>query len=232
MPAHLTRDNDPGHVHFWTISTARRLGFFHHDEMKQTVVAGLRQLQTKFGICVVGYVVMPEHVHVLLYPHARRQSEPTSVSTLLRAFKQYVGFCGKACLRDYWRMHGRLWSDPLTDWAVGRAPNKPIWNTRGYDFNIHQRDTLIEKVDYSHKNPVTRGFVERPEDWRWSSYWHYGLDDRAILAMDWDGVWPIVWQHRPRHSSPFDSPTAKVMGHPPNNVRLGEVAPWPGGPWL
>ena len=92
MPAHLKRYDEPGHVHFWTISCTRRLGFFHHDDMKTIVVDGLKYLQAKFGICLVGYVVMPEHVHVLLFPHARECAEPTSISTLLRAFKQHVGF--------------------------------------------------------------------------------------------------------------------------------------------
>ncbi len=54
MPAHLRRFNEPGHVHFWTISCYRRLGFFHHDDMKTIVVAALKRLQGKFGICLVG----------------------------------------------------------------------------------------------------------------------------------------------------------------------------------
>ena len=42
--------------------------------------------------------------------------------------------------------------------------------------------------------PVTRGLVESPEQWRWSSFRFYELDDRSVLAMDWDGRWPIEWQ--------------------------------------
>ena len=193
MPAHLRRINEPGHIHFWTISCHRRLGFFHQDDMKRIVVSGFRELQVRFGICLVGYVVMPQHVHVLLFPHARGCDKPTDISTLLRAFKQHVGFHGKACLRGYRRANGCLWSEPLTDWARGDEKGKPLWNTRGYDFNIDRHDTLIEKLDYCHKNPITRGLVERAEDWPWSSYRYYELDDRSVLTMDWDGVWPIAW---------------------------------------
>ena len=48
MPAHLRRFNEPGHVHFWTISCYRRLGFFHHGGMKRIVIAALKRLQAKF----------------------------------------------------------------------------------------------------------------------------------------------------------------------------------------
>ena len=48
MPGHLRRFTEPGHVHFWTISCYRRLGFFHHDGMKRVVIDALRQRQAKF----------------------------------------------------------------------------------------------------------------------------------------------------------------------------------------
>ena len=98
---------------------------------------------------------MPEHVHVLLYPHARACEQPIDVSKLLNAFKQHVGFYGKAWLREYWRAKGRLWTAPLTDWARGDTGGKPIWNTRGYDFNVDRRETMVEKLSYCHKNPIT-----------------------------------------------------------------------------
>ena len=67
MPAHLRRFNEPDHVHFWTISCYRRLGLFHHDGMKRIVIGALKRLQAKFDICLMGYVVIQEHVHVLLF---------------------------------------------------------------------------------------------------------------------------------------------------------------------
>lgn len=61
--------------------------------MKQIVVDALKLLQEKFGICLVGYVIMPDHLRVLLYPHARGCDESTDVSRLPNAFKQM----GMAC---------------------------------------------------------------------------------------------------------------------------------------
>ena len=54
--------------------------------------------------------------------------------------------------------------------------------------------TLREKMEYCHKNPVTRGLVAGAHEWRWSSYRYYEFADQSVLPMDWDGRWPIVWR--------------------------------------
>jgi putative transposase len=193
MPSHLVRYDIPGHAHFWTISTFKRLAFFWHDDLKNVAVDGLRILQDRFDICLVGYVIMPDHVHAILYPHARGSDEPWHISKLLHSFKKHVGFHGKAALRKLRRRNGTLWSDPLNAWANGLLGGRSIWTTRGYDFNIDRHDTLLEKLDYCHKNPLSRGLVERAEDWPWSSYRFYELNDPSKIRMDWDGAWPIIW---------------------------------------
>jgi putative transposase len=193
MPSGLRRYDEPGHAHFWTLSCYRRLAFFWHDDLKQVVIDALRMLRQRFGICLIAYVVMPDHLHVVLYPHPRGNSQPVRISTLLHAFKKHVGFHGKAKLRSLWRRRGELWSAPLNDWAVGRLEKRIILVPRGFDFNTFKPETLIEKVDYCHRNPLTRGLVEHAEDWPWSNYRYYELDDASVLAMDWDGSWPIEW---------------------------------------
>ncbi|MCB9853238.1 MAG: transposase [Phycisphaerales bacterium] len=193
MPTRLRRYDEPGHIHFWTISCYRRLAFFWEDSMKQVVVESLHELQTRRGICLIAYVVMPEHVHIILYPHAKGSDVPIPISKLLHAFKRRVGEHGMNRLRTLWRMHGRLWSKPLNDWAIGAYGKRVLWTTRGYDFNITRENSLFQKVDYCHKNPVTRGLVATADMWKWSSYRYYDSDDHSMLAMDWDGRWPVVW---------------------------------------
>ncbi len=193
MPSHLRRHDEPGHSHYWTISCYRRLQFFHDDGMKRVVISALRQLQQNCGICLLAYVIMPEHVHILLYPHRRGDDIPIPISQLLHGFKQHVGFYGKERLRQIWRMQGCLWSGPLNRWAHGEFDKQAIMNTRGYDRNIFSQGELLEKIDYIHKNPITRGLVDSAADWKWSSYRYYELGDASVLAMDWDGKWPIVW---------------------------------------
>src|SRR3972149_1560048 len=131
MPSALGGYGEPGHIHFWTISCFRRLSFFHDDRTKRVAVEGLGVLQERFGVCLGGYGIMPDHVHVMVYPHARGQEQPMRVSGLLAAFKQHVGYHGKARLREVWRRQGRLWSEPLNRWAWGALGRQAVWDGRG-----------------------------------------------------------------------------------------------------
>ena len=193
MPSRLHRYDESGHLHFWTISCYRRHQFFHDDGMKWIVIEALRKLQTSMGVCLIGYVIMPEHLHVLVYPHRRGDDIPIPIGKALQTFKQYLGRQGKERLRNIWRQQKRLWSEPLNRWANGDFDKQDIMNTRGYDRNIFTERGLHEKLDYCHKNPITRGLVAGAADWKWSSYRFYERADLSVLTMDWNGRWPIEW---------------------------------------
>jgi putative transposase len=101
---------------------------------------------------VVGYVVMPEHVHLLV-------SEPDRdlLADGLQALKLSV---------------------------VRRSKPRPFWQPRYYDFNVFREAKRIEKLGYIHWNPVKRGVVERPEDWRWSSCRYYQTGEVGRVSID------------------------------------------------
>ena len=42
----------------------------------------------------------------------------------------------------------------------------------------------VEKLRYIHENPVKRGLVERPEDWRWSSFRHYSTGEESVVEIE------------------------------------------------
>jgi REP-associated tyrosine transposase len=119
----------------------------------------LEQTRRAYGFCVAGYVVMPEHVHLLL-------TEPGTgvLSTAIQALKQSVSRS-----------------------LALRAP-EPFWQARYYDFNVWSNEKRIEKLRYIHRNPVRRGLVERPEAWQWSSFRHYatGLEGAVEIESEWN----------------------------------------------
>ena len=191
MPSRLRRYDEYGHVHFLTISCFRRLRFFDHDSVKRVLIDGLKLARDQLGIRWIGYVIMPEHVHLLVFPMRPGGTEPVPIGSVLQRVKQYVGRHGKAALRSVWSNQRSLGSPVSDKWALGDGA-KPFWKTRGYDFNVTAERALRAKLDYIHKNPITRGLVDRADQWAWSSYRYYEYDDDSVIAMDWDGSWPIV----------------------------------------
>jgi putative transposase len=108
-----------------------------------------------YSFAVLGYVVMPEHVHLLL-------GEPADVllSLAVRSIKQGVA--------------RRL--------ALRKAES--FWEDRYYDFNVWSTAKQIEKLRYIHRNPVRRGLVEKPEDWMWSSFRNYATGLEGIVEVE------------------------------------------------
>jgi len=191
MPSRLRRHDEYGHTHFLTMSCHKRLQFFRHNSVKNVFINAMRNTRGNAGVRWIGYVIMPEHVHLLLFPQHPGREDVIPISTILQDLKQYVGRHGKRALRDVWARDRTLGSAPLDAWACGKGA-KPFWKPRGYDFNVTIEATLHGKLDYMHRNPVTRGLVDRAEQWLWSSYCFYELGDDSLIGMDWDGVWPIV----------------------------------------
>jgi putative transposase len=75
--------------------------------------------------------------------------------------------------------------------SVARTPAlraaDSFWQARYYDFNVWSERKFVEKLRYTHRNPVARGLVERPEDWQWSSFRHYlsGIQGVVEIESQW-----------------------------------------------
>jgi len=68
-----------------------------------------------------------------------------------------------------------------------QSRQRPFWQARYFDFNVHNEEKRVEKLRYMHRNPVKRGLVERPEDWEWSIFRHYatGVIGTVEIESQW-----------------------------------------------
>ena len=71
-----------------------------------------------------------------------------------------------------------------------QSRERPFWQARYYDFNVHNEEKRVEKLRYMHRNPVKRGLVEKPEDWAWSSFRHYATGEIGTVEIEsfWTGA--------------------------------------------
>src|SRR5207249_3187885 len=134
-----------------------RLRLFTTDASCRVFESALERVRRSYKLYVYGYVVMPEHVHLLL-----SEPQPYTLADALKSLKQGVS--------------RRL---------IGDAEH--FWQKRYYDFNIRNYLQFVEKLRYIHRNPVKRGLCERPEDWEWSSFRHYatGCEGRVEIESEW-----------------------------------------------
>src|SRR5438094_6257747 len=172
MPRGLKRYYGTGGMHFITWSCYRRQPLLDPTARKDLLLAVLELMRHRYRFVVIGYVVMPEHVHLLI-----GEPERANPSAVMQAVKQ--GFARRLLRRLRTRSDERqcsLWSRD--------ADETHVWQRRFYDFVVWSERKRIEKLLYMHHNPVKRGVVLQPEQWRWSSFRYYAYAERGPVLVN------------------------------------------------
>jgi len=169
------------HLHYLTASTYRRARLFDSERFRRHFVQTLHQLRARLDFKILGYVLMPEHFHLLIWPGERADS-----SRIIQSLKERTAIFIVQNLRQNrqfpWcrRMLERLTLPP----TVHHDGPYRVWQRRFYDLNVWSEKKRREKLNYMHGNPVKRGLVTTPDLWPWSSFRFYYLEDSSVLAMD------------------------------------------------
>ena len=169
--------NDPGHAHYLTFSCYRRLPLLQRDRTRQWVVEAIDTARRRQDMSVWAYVIMPEHMHLLVCP----RRETYRIERLLYDCKRPVSYKAKRWLLEH---RGDKWLERLTV-VKGERRTFRFWQAGGgYDRNLIRDRGIRAVVEYIHGNPVRRGLVDAPEDWRWSSaaFWNGKTD--VPIQMD------------------------------------------------
>ena len=173
MPKRLKRICGFGHLHFLTFSCYRRLPLLRSARDRSLFVRILHKVREEYRFQLVGYVVMPEHVHLLISEPARG-----TPSTVLKMLKQRVSrWLRSKPRRENGAQRSFLFANP--------GDSLPqFWQSRFYDFNVWSRKKKIEKLAYMHTNPVKRKLVQDPKDWPWSSCAFYQGRGEILVEID------------------------------------------------
>lgn len=155
MPWGLKRFHATRQLHFLTFSCYKRRPNLGTITSRSTFESALERVRQHYGFCAYGYVVMPEHVHMLV-----SEPEHGTLAQAMQSLKQ--GVARTLALR-------------ATD---------SFWQARYYDFNLWSEHKFVEKLRYIHRNPVERGLVARPEDWTWSSFRHYVNGEAGTVEIE------------------------------------------------
>ena len=171
------RYNEPGQAHELTFTCYQWLPLLTKDRTRRWLVEAIQRARIRHSFDFWAYVIMPEHVHLLIFP----RHDEYSISKILTTIKWPVA---KLAV-DFVRRHAPEWVERLTDRQPSGRVAMRFWQRGGgYDRNMNRESTLFKVIEYIHENPVRRGLVERAEDWKWSSAaWYQGKKD-VPLAMD------------------------------------------------
>jgi putative transposase len=151
--------------HFVTFSTYGRRNLLASPRARQVVIGQLGKLAAQGTTGVSGFVIMPDHVHALLW-----FEDDAKLPQTMQTWKSASAHWLKVLYRE-------ISPAILTEITVTRNGRKTVsfWQRHYYDFNVASEDKAREKLEYMHHNPVKKGLCARPEDWIWGSARWYVL---------------------------------------------------------
>jgi len=172
--------DDRRSARFLTFSTYRRQPLLievSDPPAAELALCAIGRTTERLGWSLLGFVVMPEHVHLLVFP---RRDSTGQIAPFLSGIKRPSSYQIKKRLLEI---------DPgmVEQLTVDERPGKRafrFWQEGGgYDRNLIGRDEIREKLEYIHANPVRRGLCAREDDWQWSSARQW--NDRKWVPPEW-----------------------------------------------
>ncbi len=166
-----------GTARFVTFACHRKYHLLTNEEDIGILLEEIEAARMEYNFSVLSYVVMPNHVHLVIYPHAAIKLGRVIGEVKSRSARKIL---------ERWRT---VKDYRLSRLQVNRSGNIRLvfWQRRCYDHNCRTVETVKEKIQYCHANPVRAGFAQRIEEWRWSSYRAYLGEESGLLKIgtDW-----------------------------------------------
>ncbi len=167
--------NIPGHAHELTFSCYKNQPLLEGNRTKNYLVQAISFAAKKHKIHIWAYVIMPSHVHILIFPCEQNYS----ISKILKTIKQSVSRKEILYLKKNAPEH-------LEKIYTGQKSAKyRFWQDGGgYDKNVTSKDAILNMINYIHNNPVRNGIVKNPEQWEWSSYKDWNNLEDGLIEID------------------------------------------------
>jgi len=180
---HLFKSKEENLVHYITCVTFDRIPLFQRNKICSLFIDALEATRTKDPFKLIGYVIMPDHIHLLANPIA------LNISKVVGRLK---GRAATKILKDL-RMLG-CW-DVLDELKLLQplksGQTHAVWLKDFSSIDIWSHKFIRQKLHYIHMNPVRAGFCDHPAKWLWSSYHAYFPHELGSvpIEIDWRWLW-------------------------------------------
>jgi len=198
MFGNLPKFNDQNYVHFITTKTFENYPYFRDNKCCLILLGELDFYRKHLEFKVLGYVIMPDHLHCLIFWNVEKYPKLT-ISKIVQGIKShsakeisYYLRTGrrKPSLSPYSKGASKGSHLPnVYEWKnIGKIHTKSniqIWQKGFYDFNIYNEKKFYEKLNYIHNNPIVIGLCEKKEGYQWSSCPQImGIDRNPSFKID------------------------------------------------
>ena len=179
----LRKKREPDTFHYITSVTFNRAPVFRGEKACEIFVEQLGEVREKFPYKLIGYVVMPDHFHLIV------NLKDDDVSKYLLRLR---GLSARKIIA--WLKDGNYVSS--LEKLKLRFPQKrqhryAVWQKKPMVIELYSHKFLRQKLNYIHLNPVRAGLCKHPAEWKWSSSRAYlpHKSGEVPIEIDWQAFW-------------------------------------------
>jgi REP element-mobilizing transposase RayT len=166
-----------GPVFYITTVLQDRLRLFTRPTYIVPIFDSLIYYRSSYHFKLLGYVCMPDHLHLLLWPQ-----QPSDIDGILRDLK---GFTSRRLIRQAQAEQDQtLLSHFCAAGAHAGRSEHQVWQASFWEQDVYSAKYMREKLVYLHRNPVRAGLVPKPEDYPYSSYRAYLTGEQWLIEVD------------------------------------------------
>ena len=157
--------DDQHGLYFLTFTVVDWVDIFSRKSYRDIVIDSFNYCVKEKGLNIFGYVIMTNHVHLIA------QSKTGQLSDTIRDMKKYTSrliletLTTKPESRREWLLHRFRWNAQQHE----RSFNYQVWTHENHAVSIFSEQFFRQKLEYIHQKPVRAGWVEREEDYVYSS---------------------------------------------------------------
>lgn len=170
---------DQNQLYFVTFAVINWIDLFIRNEYRQIMLDSWKFCRTNKGLELYAYVIMPSHVHMII------GSNKDELENIMRDMKKHTSGSLREAIKSHPAESRREW----ILWMMKRAGRKnsnniefQLWQQDSHPIELNNTKQLSDTLDYIHNNPIVAGFVEKAEDFLYSSARNY-YDKKGLIDV-------------------------------------------------
>ncbi len=173
------RDQDK--LYFITFAVVYWVDVFTRNIYKDLVIESLRYCQQKKGLEIYGWVIMSNHIHLIV-----GRGGDVKIEDIIRDFKKYTSVHIGKMIEENRQESRKSWMLKLFSNAADKSKKHikyKFWQNEYHPIELNTNNIMDQKLAYLHNNPVEAGFVDEPAAYTYSSARNYATNKKGLLNI-------------------------------------------------
>jgi REP element-mobilizing transposase RayT len=164
-------------MHYSTITIIEWIDIFTKPEYFEIITDSLTYCRKNKGLELYDFIIMTNHLHLIV-----RANEGNELSDIINSFKRHTT---KKILKQLEKDNRKYILNLIKNsFARKKGNDRQIWQRENCPVPIMSEKFYLEKVNYIFNNPVRKQYVEKPEDWVYSSAGRRLYGRKCIIELD------------------------------------------------